>query len=93
MKPRCKVGDIVVVIKGNNRDKFGKIVRPGSGKKHRIEGCRDWWVESGSLLSTTRGPRFSTAFPDEWLRPIRDQPGADETLTWAGLPQPSKETA
>lgn len=24
---------------------------------------------------------------DSWLRPIRDQPGDDETLTWAGKPE------
>lgn len=26
--------------------------------------------------------------PDSRLRPLRDDPGADETLTWAGLPAP-----
>ena len=27
-------------------------------------------------------------FPDAWLRPIRPGDGADETLAWAGKPQP-----
>lgn len=31
-----------------------------------------------------------TSVPDKVLRPIRDQPGEDETLTWA--PVPHKET-
>ena len=30
---------------------------------------------------------FYTGMPDSRLRPIRDQPGEDETLTWAGLPK------
>ena len=25
--------------------------------------------------------------PDSFLRPIRDNPGDDETLTWAGKPE------
>lgn len=31
------------------------------------------------------------SLPDKYLRPIRDQPGADETLLWA--PVPSEVTA
>ena len=30
---------------------------------------------------------------DRCLKPIRDKPGDDETLTWAGKPQPIKVTS
>lgn len=45
-------------------------------------------VEKGRL---TLGFAQDWAARDEVLRPIRDNPGADETLTW--LPVPEKETA
>lgn len=64
----------------------------------------DWLVEGRfqaadenvMRLSGTTIARWDTGhrevavcpFPDSWLRPIRDSDGADETLTWAGKPQP-----
>lgn len=36
---------------------------------------------------------FYAVMWDSRLRPIRDQPGEDETLTWAGLPQDAGVTA
>lgn len=43
-----------------------------------------WHVEYRGSATSPRGLRWAVA--DSELRPIRDQPGADESLTWAGLP-------
>ncbi len=43
----------------------------------------------GSKTGLHLGPSGLSAVhgvPDAWMRPIRDQPGADETLEWAPVP-------
>ena len=79
----CKPGDLAVYV-GINEIALGSIV----------EVLRPWrYAHNPRLLfrwdtTPTRGG-FCVIADDE-LRPIRDQPGADETLTWAGLPAPLK---
>lgn len=71
----CKPGDLAVVVRVTNED-----IRPFLGRVLRcvrLSTSRpDCWFTEPELT-----PR--TAVYDGALRPIRDQPGADETLTWA----------
>lgn len=88
--PGCKyVGSIVEVLKVERPTSiFGliwavKFSRPLIGVALRKNGE----VLGVSGLSTVHG------CPDAWLRPIRDQPGADETLRWLDVPVPEIEEA
>lgn len=85
----CKPGDIarIVLSVDGNVDKLVSV--------ERDSGSRDdgtvWWVcvalqpvNSHERVSLP-GTRLFCA--DRALRPIRDQPGEDETLTWAGKPE------
>lgn len=81
-----------------------RVVRPalpgeryGSGWVFNPRTDGPFWVISGEgRLLPTRGSKGTFKLVgerpalDSMLRPIRDQPGADETLTWAGLPAPIK---
>jgi len=93
---RCKPGDLAVRIKAEAGSgiPIGSIVEiigrsedvwliPQQGGLGRW-GTNLWDVRfKGSNI----GPKgLAWAIPDSDLRPIRDQPGEDETLTWAGMP-------
>ena len=50
------------------------------------------WVVTGNGLVIPSGADAGIRVPwhiaeDRYLKPIRDQPGEDETLTWAGKPE------
>lgn len=88
MKLNCKVGDLAIVVNGENAGRLVSVLRASQW------GRMFWFVE----LVGSHGPmrdRFTGAernaptgnVHDSRLRPIRDQPGDDETLLWAGLPQ------
>ena len=90
-KLNCRPGDVAVTI--NSAVNGGLIVNVleffGS-----YEHGEFWIVESiGSEFNVVRsatcpsGLCKKTVWPDHNLRPIRDQPGADETLRWAGRPK------
>ena len=80
---------------------IGRIVRvlepakPGRyhGANHVIPACGKWWfVEAvgADLIAPleffgSARVRIASAL-DDHLRPIRDQPGEDETLAWTGKP-------
>jgi hypothetical protein len=97
----CKPGDLAVIknhIEGIGYN--GRIVEV-VGYCGTVAAWRDcWWVKPLGWAPPLSSCELSVAgdflFPDSLLRPIRDNPGADETLTWAGKPatinQP-KETA
>lgn len=73
----CKQGDLAVIVKSNfEKAAIGRIVR--CVRFNDSFGMPAWEFE----------PHFNQYWVcrDEFLRPIRDQPGEDETLTWAGLP-------
>jgi hypothetical protein len=87
----CKPGDLAVIVKAVNPANLGQIVRCVSllprwacayPTGYRFADC--WRTEQ-----PFRGwdGTLSTVCPDEALRPIRDQDGEDETLTWAGKPE------
>lgn len=82
---RRHIGKIVLVLKkaalGRYRDELFETV-----------GRSDWFIDfcSGAALVPLLdgGTRLAKTgiIRDENLRPIRDQPGDDEALTWTGLP-------
>ena len=83
MNLNCKPGDLAVVVCGGLKINHGRIIRvllPVAHPQSRILG----WTYEGHLDHRI----FSRVgyVADNCLRPIRDQPGTDETLTWAGKP-------
>lgn len=98
----CKPGDLAVIVKSlaGNEGRLVNVVNsdvymlPGdlSGMPHPL-----WRVRSlGEPVRSTIGwidKEF--AFPDAWLKPIRDpgEDATDETLTWLPVPSRERETA
>ncbi len=86
----CKQGELAIFVKSTDGHE-GKIVRCAEyvGKKAlqfpdgKIEEF-DCWITEPRLPGWTG---VTTLTPDDFLRPIRDNDGQDETLTWAGLPK------
>lgn len=80
----CKQGDLAVVVRSRVDPSFigvivrclRHVVRPGASTGEMCDG----WVTEPSV-----GGFESTA--DHCLRPIRDNDGEDETLTWVGKPK------
>jgi hypothetical protein len=81
----CKPGDLAVLIKSefkpHNIGSVVKILR----KAESFNGYFCW--ETSPVFDG------GTWVLDKNLRPIRDQDGQDETLTWAGLPNEKKVNA
>lgn len=91
----CKPGDLAVIVKpGTTTRNLGRLVHV----LHAINSS-DWWIEVvGAPMHGYRSGNEAWAkfgiVEDHRLRPIRDQPGADESLTWAPAPTVrTKETA
>lgn len=91
----CKQGDLAIIVKSLSGNE-GKIVTcvkflpnfTGLSFDGLVT-CDAWEVDRE--LPTRDKKRKTRFFKDSNLRPIRDNPGADETLTW--LPVPEKEAA
>lgn len=87
----CKQGELAIFVKSTAGHE-GKIVRCAEyvGKKAlqfpdgKIEEV-DCWITEPQLPAWS-GQTRNVFTPDDFLRPIRDNDGQDETLTWAGLP-------
>ena len=81
----CKPGDLAIVVKAHKHAEHtvGAIVSVTT----RFGMLGEWpaWNYKG-VLRDKLGRRI-TALEDVCLRPIRDNPGEDETLTWAGKPE------
>lgn len=91
---RCRVGDLAVAVRTVRGEHLGAIVRCVRFFGHaRLGGelVPDCWVieHRGTHISPNGLPWM---MPDAWLRPIRPEPGTDETLIWAGLPKPTSTT-
>ena len=85
---RCRSGDLCRITVGVNIDKLIRVTVP-----HFDPEGVSWEYEGPKLDSTesdgTRSPDYEqVTFWDHVLQPIRDQPGADETLTWKAVPKP-----
>ena len=81
----CKPGDVVVCIASPAFPEFiGRIFTVTK----RCDTYPDSWdTDPPQFVAPYRKP---CSFMDNTLRPIRNQPGNDETLDWA--PVPTKET-
>ena len=77
----CKPGDLAVIVHGCLA---GAIVRVTELDPLPSPCGRPLWFYDGDVRDA-EGERYESIW-DHVLRPIRDQPGADETLTWAGRP-------
>lgn len=94
----CKQGDLAIVVKSlaGNIDKVVQCVRLATDAEIRaanFNSCvpRPMWVIDRRLptlhyFDESAGPS-QPMYSDAWLRPIRDNDGEDETLTWAGKPE------
>lgn len=89
----CKAGDLAVVVNASDCEaNRGRIIRvtklaelPGLfGLAAMVQG-RVFWEFEGNLVCSD-GDRADMV-DDSVLKPIRDNPGADETMTWAGKPK------
>jgi len=83
----CKPGDLAIVVSAPKevRHHIGKIVQV-------VRLTTSWdgltcWTLREPFWDVVKGRRgLCEGIADKDLRPIRDQPGQDETLQWAGLP-------
>lgn len=83
----CKQGDLAVVVTAKFfPEEIGKIVTCVQFKPSLGEPA--WIVDPPLGKDESRNGHFFKAdwVFDSCLRPIRDNDGTDETLTWAGLP-------
>ena len=87
----CKPGDLAIVVHFPAPFVNGKIVRcVRLAEPCQCEFCNSqpaWFIEEPlEFLVIGRTLRVEGFF-DEYLRPIRDQEGQDETLSWAKVPK------
>lgn len=90
----CVAGDLAMVVRAadGRLENVGRVIRvtkqsilPGLlGLAASIQG-RIFWDFEGNLLCDDGAP--ADMVDDAVLKPIRDNDGTDETLTWAGKPK------
>jgi len=93
----CKQGDLAILIRSTAGNE-GKIVRCvrfiGHGRRRRpgnvMRDVPDLWEIDPPVRTWNGGP--SVHVQDAWLRPIRPEPGTDETLLWAPVPTTELES-
>lgn len=90
----CKQGDLAVVVGGeNNCGAIVQCLRLASAEDFKRFGLsmrRECWVTDRQNLITKRWEGvniLAPLAPDEFLRPLRDNEGDDESLSWAGKPE------
>lgn len=88
----CKINDLAIVVRSALGPSTGLILRcvrlsSASGLRN-LDGSFAygpvWETDSYGLALCGNTHNL---WMDADLRPLRDEPGADETLRWAGLPQ------
>lgn len=92
----CKQGDLAIVVKSNygNEGKIVRCVRIHDSETHDANGLKiinpsgmRWVIDPPIQTINNKGNKCNLfTFSDGWLRPLRDNEGEDETLTWAGKP-------
>ena len=95
---KCKLNDIAIVVRSAMGGSTGLVVR--CVRLSSAAGLRnpDGSFEYGPVWETDNyGLAICGNTHNLWLdadlRPLRDEPGEDETLSWAGLPQDHDITA
>ena len=89
MKLNCRQGDLAVIVKSIYRPEcIGSIVRCVQFKPSS-DGVPSWIVdrELGPAIVVGGFLRPGTWWSDALLRPLRDNDGTDETLTWRDVPR------
>lgn len=91
----CKPGDLAICVRNcRQQGKIATCIRLASVyeiSRYRLtnkDNLTLWIVDRDFSYE---GGVIAPIIADEFLRPIRDQDGEDETLTWAG--KPNKEHA
>jgi hypothetical protein len=79
----CKKGDLAWIVSDLD---YGKVVEVLDGPNDCL-----WWIRGRNLTLDDGRLGDECWIEDVNIRPIRDNPGQDETLDWA--PVPTKETA
>ena len=78
----CRPNDLAMIVRGYPADNIGKIITV-------TKLCADFsfptWEYTGAWLRAPFGGKCYM-IDDECLKPIRDQDGEDQSLTWAGKP-------
>ncbi len=89
-KLNCRPGDLARIVnsEAGNNDKIVLCVRFAGLVPFGFIGARPKILAGWVIDRELRGGdgRYSNVVEDCKLRPIRDNPGEDETLTWAGKP-------
>lgn len=96
MKLNCKPGDLAVIVKSSCGNEgvivtcveFLGVLQFVDPRGNPTYQAPAWRVDK---KIRTIGGATEDRIPDFRLRPLRDNPGQDETLTW--LDVPTKETA
>jgi hypothetical protein len=97
MTLRCKPGDMAVVCGAGvpeEEQHLGKVIKVVGLTRHSKNG-RPCWTYEGPLIKHLFPDGSTTtvrAFGDDILRPLRPDPGFDETLIRAGLPKRNSVT-
>ena len=98
----CQKGDLAIIVRSLTGANIGKIVRclgfapkgtplgiVVNGKEATLPD--DGWLIDRALprfgCKTKRLRGYATYVQDKSVRPLRDTPGEDETLAWAGKPK------
>lgn len=81
----CKPNDMAVVVGSCDLTGNHLIGRVFTLTTSYVLDGYSYWHYDGVKVQTPWGQL--NALWDGALRPIRDEPGQDESLTWAGLPQ------
>lgn len=88
----CKLNDLAIVVRSALGTSTGLVLRcvrlsPASGLRN-LDGSFEygpvWETDNYGLALCGNNHNL---WMDSDLRPLRDEPGVDETLLWAGLPQ------
>lgn len=86
----CVAGDLALIVRSPLGLNLNTLVDVVTLMGNHSELGPIWRVRAkGRSLVTELGIVCAACdIPDAWLKPIRDADGPDETLSWAGKPQP-----
>ena len=97
MTDNCRIGDLAIVVRSVTGKSVGTIVKcirrievgeiVDGIRINALDGTL-WLVDRKMDWIKPSGVKYTmSAVHDRNLRPIRDDEGDDETLTWAGKPK------
>lgn len=80
----CKPGDMAMVVSGEPSINLGRVIRVTRIAPVSLLLGLVCWEYEGELIGLWGIPILSCA--DDCLRPLRDQDGPDESLSWVTVP-------